>query len=453
MRRWLIFLAKGYPRAWRERYGVEFDALMEDVEPDWREFTNVLGGAVKLQLQGGTGLFKIAGAVALLGMLASLGISRIAPQRYVSSVQVRVTRPDDGDAAKAQADQDLDMMLQTTLSRNSLAEIIQRPSLDLYRAERQRVPMEDVVQQMRRDIMVRRDGREGSTISVSFAYPDRVKSPAVVRELTAKLVQGNAMVARNREFLWQEAWKEHAPPGVKVEPAAPPSYTSDPEPRATIFLVWSLGVGLALGMLVFAVMRWPRLMRQLALCGLAGCALGGAASFLMSERYVSDVVMRIAPPVNPARWYAGTRPEPFVERVERLKKAVWGTLKNGSERNVSIQLFPTTPTVGAVHISATASSAAQAQSLAREVVSGFLDQFITEEKARQGDDIRYMAERKLGPHIEVLDAPSLPQTSASPNRAVMAGLGLMAGLLAGAMMAWRGRSRGPEMTDTAPQPI
>ena len=88
-----------------------------------------------------------------------------------------------------------------------------------------------------------------------------------------------------------------------------------------------------------------------------------------------------------------------------------------------------------------------------EVVSGFLEQFITEEKAREGNDIRYMAERRLGPHIEVLDAASLPQTPASPNRAVMAGLGLLAGLLAGALMFWRRRPHGPAILDAAPQPI
>ncbi|MEO8369306.1 MAG: hypothetical protein ABI806_08905 [Candidatus Solibacter sp.] len=451
MRRGIRLLAKCYPRAWRERYGVEFDALMEDVEPDLQEFTNVLGGAVKLQLASGTALWKFLGVMALVGILASVGAWKLAPQRYVSTAQLRVTPPDGGDVAKAQADQDLDLMLQTTLSRGSLMEIIQRPSLNLYRAERMRIPVEDVIQQMRSDIMVRRD-REGSTFSVSFAYPDRLKSPAVLRELTRKLVEGNAMVARNREFIWLEAWKEHAPPGVTVEPAAPPSYPSDPEPRLSIFLAWGFGVGLALGVLVFAIVRQPRLMRQLALCGMAGCVLGGAASFLMPETFVSEVVMRITPPVNPARWYAGTKPESFVERVERLKNAVLGALKNGSERNISIQLFPTTSRVGTARISATGSSALQAQSLASEVVSGFLEQFITEETAREGDDIRYMAERRLGPHIDVLDPPSLPQTPASPNRALMASLGLLAGLLAGALMSWRRRPSGPAMT-AVPQPI
>ena len=42
MRRWLRRLAALYPRRWRARYGAEFAALLEEVEPDWRQFFNVL---------------------------------------------------------------------------------------------------------------------------------------------------------------------------------------------------------------------------------------------------------------------------------------------------------------------------------------------------------------------------------------------------------------------------
>ena len=36
-----------YPPRWRRRYGVEFDALLEDVRPGWRELLNVLKGALE----------------------------------------------------------------------------------------------------------------------------------------------------------------------------------------------------------------------------------------------------------------------------------------------------------------------------------------------------------------------------------------------------------------------
>jgi hypothetical protein len=50
MRWWIAFAAKLYPRRWRQRYGAEFDALMEDVDADWRELANVMGGAQRLEI-------------------------------------------------------------------------------------------------------------------------------------------------------------------------------------------------------------------------------------------------------------------------------------------------------------------------------------------------------------------------------------------------------------------
>jgi len=39
-----------YPASWRVRYGDEFEALMDDLEPGWPEFFDVCGGAIKMQL-------------------------------------------------------------------------------------------------------------------------------------------------------------------------------------------------------------------------------------------------------------------------------------------------------------------------------------------------------------------------------------------------------------------
>jgi hypothetical protein len=39
-----------YPEAWRERYGAEFDALLEDVSPSFGDVCDVLGGALRARL-------------------------------------------------------------------------------------------------------------------------------------------------------------------------------------------------------------------------------------------------------------------------------------------------------------------------------------------------------------------------------------------------------------------
>jgi len=104
-----------------------------------------------------------------------------------------------------QLQQRLTSMQQDILSRGSLSELIQRPSLDLYRKERQRYPLEDVIQEMRNRIRIQAldvsgggQGRVASAFTISFPYPDRFKAQAVVRELVAKFTESNVTVQRNQ---------------------------------------------------------------------------------------------------------------------------------------------------------------------------------------------------------------------------------------------------------------
>src|SRR5882724_10639903 len=141
MKAWLRWSARFYPRAWRERYGEEFDALLEQVDAGWRHVADVLRGALTMQLRTGASYLKLAGALAVVGAFASLAASFAVPQSYVSSAVVRMSP------------RQLDFLKQQILSRGSLSEMMQRPSLNLYRGERARTPMEDIIQQMRtRDI-------------------------------------------------------------------------------------------------------------------------------------------------------------------------------------------------------------------------------------------------------------------------------------------------------------
>jgi len=99
-----------------------------------------------------------------------------------------------------QMQQRLEQMRQEILSRASLSELIQRPSLDLYRKERARYPMEDIITDMRNKaihIQIIEVNRTASAFTISFAYPDRFKAQAVVRELVTKFTEQNVTVQRN----------------------------------------------------------------------------------------------------------------------------------------------------------------------------------------------------------------------------------------------------------------
>jgi len=50
MRRSIQLAVNLYPHRWRERYGVEFDAVLEDINPGWREFADILRGALTMQI-------------------------------------------------------------------------------------------------------------------------------------------------------------------------------------------------------------------------------------------------------------------------------------------------------------------------------------------------------------------------------------------------------------------
>ena len=44
------FASRLYPASWRRRYGVEFEALLEDAGRNWRDVLDVLLGALKMQM-------------------------------------------------------------------------------------------------------------------------------------------------------------------------------------------------------------------------------------------------------------------------------------------------------------------------------------------------------------------------------------------------------------------
>ena len=86
-------------------------------------------------------------------------------------------------------------MATTVLSRNVLITIVN--NFDLYKRERQKMPMEDVVENiMRKDIhitpvMAGGNGRNVPAFTVSFKYEDRLMATRVVQELDQRFISAN----------------------------------------------------------------------------------------------------------------------------------------------------------------------------------------------------------------------------------------------------------------------
>jgi uncharacterized protein involved in exopolysaccharide biosynthesis len=98
-------------------------------------------------------------------------------------------------------------MQQEILSRTSLSTIITDPRLDLYKNERAKEPIEDVIEGMKHDIKINILELPGSMTSqgaasafnIQFSYPDSHKAQAVVQTLITKFMEANLNTQREQQ--------------------------------------------------------------------------------------------------------------------------------------------------------------------------------------------------------------------------------------------------------------
>jgi hypothetical protein len=140
-------------------------------------------------------ILQMAGFAAA-GSALAIGLSFLVTERYTSTATLHFTTavvPERLYRAVVgiPAAETMQRMIQEVLRRDTLIDIIQKPSLDLYPKERTRDSLEEVVDKMRsRDLAIRPvDPPVGSTVavSVSFTYPDPYKASAFVREVVSRM--------------------------------------------------------------------------------------------------------------------------------------------------------------------------------------------------------------------------------------------------------------------------
>ncbi len=135
----------------------------------------------------------------MLGLTLSVVISFFWRDVYVSKAAIRVVPPAVPERyvptnVNVQMAERVNTMQQTILSRNTLTNIIQ--TYDLYRKERTREPMEDIIEQMRKDIIVgslQRLGGGGNNAAfvVGFSYENRYTAQKVTRDLMTRFIDEN----------------------------------------------------------------------------------------------------------------------------------------------------------------------------------------------------------------------------------------------------------------------
>jgi polysaccharide chain length determinant protein (PEP-CTERM system associated) len=149
------------------------------------------------------------------GLVAGVVVAFFWPDTFISQALMRITPQQVPEklvpsAINSQMAERLTQMEQEILSRTSLAEMIQRPALNLYPKERQHMPMEDIIEQMRnKDVKISMlDGALQGTnrglaaaFVVQYKYTDKYKAQAVVRDLVSKFEEQNVTVLRNQSTL------------------------------------------------------------------------------------------------------------------------------------------------------------------------------------------------------------------------------------------------------------
>lgn len=148
------------------------------------------------------------------GLVIAVVVGFLWPDTFISTALMRITPQQVPErlvpsAINSQMAERLTAMQQEILSRTSLTELIQRPSLNLYPRDRQRLPMEDVLEQMRKDVTISmldvatQGANRGlaSAFVIRFKYTDKYKAQAVVRELVSKFSEQNVTVQRNQASL------------------------------------------------------------------------------------------------------------------------------------------------------------------------------------------------------------------------------------------------------------
>lgn len=261
-----------YPPAWRARYGAEFAIFMEDVGPSWRDFWNVLCGAIAMQFSA-MNIGKLTAAVVAATALAA-GIAEAAwPGWYQASTILRLNRTG---FVKPRASTELKSRLPNGLPAavNQVRDQVTSPAVlqalivryNLYPHDR-RLGAGAMAAKMARDIAVTIvDPTEGdASVAVTFTYPDA----EIARTVAWRLTDGVALNVETPDLILPpppprpkdlpkgRAWPRSWPPLMYERPRTIPPAESEPI-RHYRFLIAAASLVAALAIWEVATRLRPR---------------------------------------------------------------------------------------------------------------------------------------------------------------------------------------------------
>ncbi len=174
------------------------------------------------------------GAWSVVGLAAGWLVSVLVPAPYTSEATVRLVPPAVSLDFLPHDTIDVERLLERerpmVLSRNVLTTIVN--NFELYRGERSREPMEDVVEGFRKSVRMELAGPK--VIRVAFTYPDRLLANKVTQDLVSRLISQNIGDQSNTAFASFQFFKDEADvlskswlqasAKVKATPSSDPRY-------------------------------------------------------------------------------------------------------------------------------------------------------------------------------------------------------------------------------------
>lgn len=400
MRGLLRLLIGFYPAAWRRRYGLELEALMEDAGWSWRDVPSVFAEAVRLQVTRKDFAICVGGFMAV-GLAIAVVLALRIPDTYASAMELH------GKSLFGYSE---------ATSRSALLAIIRR--YDLYRDDMKRIPLEDVVDRMReKHLHVRLVAPE--VLTVTFSHPDPAIARAVVRDVSNWIVLGlrNSTVA----IL--------------------------PNPRVTLESGWPdriqvIAIGLGLGLIGGLSLLWAKRAGFKRSAFIAGSTLTAGVvcyvcSNLIQEKFVSHSTLVVAWPdryVDAALDHDGIaelRADRHINDDQMGPKELDRTMAQ-IRRSISVSHEVGQGNRMFVHLAVTWGDKFEARNLNQAVISQINQRAIRALRGTNSLPSEFP--------VQVVDPPSLPERPVLPWRGLFLWFGLLAGAAFGILFS---RNRTP----------
>ncbi|MEO8100156.1 MAG: hypothetical protein ABI811_20820 [Acidobacteriota bacterium] len=245
------FVARLYPKWWRDRYGEEFAALLEDARPGLAGTFDICKGALAMQLTNWSPK-RILACGALAG-LAIAGVATLFLTPMYRSLAILHVASGSGDKEILAR---VNSISNTVLGKDELRDLIRK--LNLYPEERKRMTTEQLIEYMRNEVTVApldnfEGGKKVPAFKVQFAYPDRVIAQRTVWALVTQYIDQDVKLRDKDAYLAGELRPEG---GIGLELLATASLPEEPTyPGRNKILFSGLAGGTLIGGLFALIFR------------------------------------------------------------------------------------------------------------------------------------------------------------------------------------------------------